>query len=108
MLYPIWQPLPRPPHFPQNRKLDRLLDNYDPEVGYFKLFIWRREARDLQKGLFGSKGVRDVPRGRGARRFKLPGHWVLRLTYYETHGAGEVTAEFLPPTMGVEPPIPPE
>ena len=51
MLYPMWQPLPRPRHFPEDPKLDRLLDSYlDPAIGGFKLGLWRRGARDLRKG----------------------------------------------------------
>ena len=41
----------------------------------------RRNARDLRKGLFGPKGVRDVPKGEGVRTFDLPRGWTLRLTY---------------------------
>jgi hypothetical protein len=34
MLYPIWQPLPRPTHFPQDWRLNRLLaSTYDRGVG---------------------------------------------------------------------------
>ena len=51
MLYPIWQPLPRPRHFPEDPRLDQLLDSYfDPAIGGFKLGLWRRGARDLRKG----------------------------------------------------------
>jgi hypothetical protein len=33
MLYPVWQRLPRPAHFPQDWKLNRLLaSTYDPEL----------------------------------------------------------------------------
>jgi hypothetical protein len=57
MLYPIWQPLPRPSHFPQDPKLDWLLaSNFDPRLDYFELRMFRRNARDLRKGLFGPKG----------------------------------------------------
>ena len=57
MLYPIWQPWPRPRFFPSDADLDRLLDRYDPRVGYLKLSMKRRHARDLRKGLFGPKGL---------------------------------------------------
>jgi hypothetical protein len=106
MLYPIWKPLPRPRHFPEDPRLDRLLADYSLRVGYFKLRMKRRHARDLRKGLFGPQGVLDVPRGRGVRTFELPKGWTLRLTYYETAWAGDVDAEFIPPAMRVEPFIP--
>jgi hypothetical protein len=106
MLYPIWQRLPRPPYFPGSPELDRLLDGYNPNGDYFKLLLWRREARDLRKGLFGPKGLKTVPKSDGVQRFQLPNGWMLRLTYYATHWAGQVTAEFIPPTMRDEPPIP--
>jgi hypothetical protein len=51
MLYPIWTLLPRPRFFPEDPQLDRLLaSNYDPKAGYFKLRMFRRNARDLRKG----------------------------------------------------------
>ena len=59
----------------------------------------RRHARDIRKGLFGPQGVLDVPKGHGVRTFELPKDWTLRLTYYETAWAGDVDAEFFPPTM---------
>jgi hypothetical protein len=104
LLYPIWQPLPRPRFFPENPKLGRLLDsNYDPRVGYFKFRLWRREARDLRKGLFGPKGVRDVPGGAGLRTFDLPNGWTLRLDFDappdDWSEPGNVVAEFIPPAM---------
>ena len=107
MLYPIWTPLPRPVHFPQDPKLDRLLDSYDPEIGRFELQMKRRHARALRKGLFGPKGLRRVPdRDGGSMEFDLPYGWALRLTYYAAGGydfkrrrmkAGDVDAEFIPP-----------
>ena len=107
MLYPIWQPLPRPRHFPEDPKLERLLANYDPEFGYFRLRMKRRNARDLRKGLFGAKGVRNVPQGEGVLRFPLPNGWTLRLTYALPSPeieAGNVVAEFIPPVgMGEHP-----
>src|ERR1700732_5636325 len=88
MLYPIWQPLPRPPHFPQHPQVEQLLDSFDPGFGYFRLSLWRREARDLRKGLFGPKGSRVVPEFSGdlnyydgEMEFDLPNGWLLRLTY---------------------------
>jgi hypothetical protein len=108
MLYPIWTPLPRPPCFPESPELNRLLDRYDPEVGYFKLSLRRREARDLRKGLFGPKGLRVVPRGYGVRQFRLPRGWILRLTYHPACWEGQVTAELIPPTMREWPPLPPQ
>jgi hypothetical protein len=103
MLYPIWQPLPRPPHFPGDPKLDLLLDShFDPKVRYLKLSLWRRQARDLRKGLFGPKGLRDVPKGEGVRTFDLPNGWTLRLTYDappdDWDEPGNIVAEFIPPT----------
>ena len=110
MLYPIWQPLPRPRHFPQDQKLDRLLDSYfDPGLDYFNLPMTRREARDLRKGLFGPKGSRVVPwffgnldEYNGFMEFDLPNGWRLHLTYAPPPSgfkAGMVEAEFIPPTM---------
>jgi hypothetical protein len=110
MFYATWHWLPRPFHFPQDPKLDWLLDSYfDPKIRYLKLSLWRREARDLRKGLFGPKGLKDVPKGKGVRRFDLPNGWTLRLTYRKkAYGwkASDVEAEFIPPTMRDEPPIP--
>jgi len=113
-LYPIWQPLPRPPHFPQDPKLDRLLASYDPEIGRFKLEMKRRHARALRKGVFGPKGLRQVPdRDGGKMEFDLPNGWTLRLTYYaagrynfeKRRGkAGDVDAEFIPPAMRTQRP----
>jgi hypothetical protein len=90
--------------------LDRLLaSNYDPAIGYFKLRLWRREARDLRKGLFGSKGLRDVPKGKGVRNFDLLNGWTLRLTYDvppdDWSEPGNVVAEFIPPTMQPKGPV---
>jgi hypothetical protein len=104
MLYAIWQPLPRPRHFPEDPKLDRLLDShFDPKIPSRKLSLWRRQARDLRKGLFGPKGLRDVPKGKGVRTFDLPNNWTLRLTYGEWPNdwrePGDVVAEFIPPTI---------
>ena len=104
MLYPTWHPYPRPRHFPEDPKLDRLLDsNYDPVIGGFKLRLWRREARDLRKGLFGPKGLRDVPKGEGVRTFDLPRGSTLRLAYDVPPDGwtepGNVIAEFIPPPM---------
>ena len=108
MLYPVWQELPRPYHFPQDPALDRLLaSNYDRGLDGFKLCLWRREARDLRKGLFGPKGSRKVPKftGKhdvhdGVMRFVLPNGWRLVLTYDPppySRIAGSVEAEFFPP-----------
>jgi hypothetical protein len=102
MLYAIWQPLPRPRHFPEDPKLDRLLDShFDPKIRSLKLSLWRRQARDLRKGLFGPKGLRDVPDGSGGvMEFDLPHGWTLRLTYREkAYGwnASDVKAEFISP-----------
>jgi hypothetical protein len=108
ILFPTWHPLPRPPWFPREPKLDRLLaSNYDRGLDGFKLRLWRREARDLRKGLFGPKGSRKVPRFTrdlenydGVMEFVLPNGWRLRLTYgpppYDRE-AGKVGAEFIPP-----------
>ena len=116
MLYPIWLPMPRPPHFPQDTTLDRLLaGGYDPNIGPFKLSLWRREARDLRRGLFGSKGSRVVPKFSrdldeydGVMEFDLPNGWRLRLTYERPPSrirAGNVEAEFIPPAIRAEPRI---
>ena len=91
----------RPQHFPKHPTLERLLATFDPEIGYFRLAMKRRNARDLRKWLFGPQGVRDVPSGHGVRTFELPNGWMLRLTYHETSGnfrePGYVDAEFIPP-----------
>ena len=61
-----------------------------------------REARDLRKGLFGPKGLRNVPKGEGVLTLDLPNGWTLRLTYdVPPDGWSEpsdVVAEFIPPT----------
>jgi hypothetical protein len=119
VLYPTWHPLPRPRFFPSDPDLGRLLDsNYDSRIGYFKLRMKRRHAQGLRKGLFGPKGLRNVPdRSGGAMQFDLPNGWTLRLTYYAAGEydferrrmkAGDVDAEFIPPTMREEVPIPPQ
>jgi hypothetical protein len=108
MLYPIWQWLPRPRWFPDDPAFDRLLNsNYDPRLDGFKLSLRRREARDLRKGIFGPKGSRIVPKFSGdldeydgVMEFILPKGWLLRLTYDPPpwRKAGNVKAEFIPPT----------
>jgi hypothetical protein len=115
MLYPIWHPLPRPRFFPEDPRLDRLLDSYDRTIGYFKLRMFRRNARDLRKGIFGPKGLRQVPdSGGGVLAFDLPKGWTLRLTYHAAGDydferrrlkAGDVEAEFFPPAIRTEPRI---
>jgi len=100
MLYPTWHPLPRPPSFPEDPQLDRLVADYEPTMEGFRLRMKRRNARDLRKGIFGPKGSRDVPdQGGGVMAFELPKGWRLRLTYHETSGmnAGDVDAEFISP-----------
>jgi hypothetical protein len=64
----------------------RCRDRYfEPRLGYFKLKLKRRHARDLRKGLFGPEGLRNVPdRSGGVIEFSLPNGWTLRLTYYAT------------------------
>ena len=88
--------------------LERLLDrNYDPALGPLKLRMKRCHARDLRKGLFGPQGSRNVPDTEtgGVMEFDLPKGWTLRLTYYakgefeRRAKAGDVDAEFIPPTM---------
>jgi hypothetical protein len=98
-------------HFPRHPKLDRLLTNYDPEIGYFKVPMKRRNARALRSSLFGTIGLRkDTPSGYGVRVYPLPSGWTLRLTYYDQpfgwSEAGDVDAEFIPPTMNEWPPPP--
>jgi hypothetical protein len=107
MLFPTWHWLPRPPSFPRDPRLDRLLaSTYDPGMEGFKLSLVRCEARDLRKGLFGPKGSRVVPKFSGdldehdgVMDFVLPKGWRLRLTYDPPpwRKAGKVTAEFIPP-----------
>jgi hypothetical protein len=109
ILFPTWHPLPRPRHFPRDPKVDRLLaSNYDRMLDGFKLCLWRREARDLRKGLFGPKGSRAVPKFSrdlddhdGVMEFDLPNGWRLRVTYERPPSrirAGNVEAEFIPPS----------
>jgi hypothetical protein len=93
MFYPIWLPPPRPRFFPRDPRLDRLVEGYDANLVGFTLRMNRRHARDLRKGIFGPKGLRDVPGRRGGEReFDLPGGWTLRLTYHAAFGfeAGDV------------------
>ena len=102
--------MPRPRYFPEDPKLDQLLhSNYEPRAGYFKLRLWRREARDLRKGLFGPKGLRNVPKGEGVLTLDLPNGWTLRLTYDVPpdgrNEPGDVVAEFIPPTMQTRGPV---
>jgi hypothetical protein len=74
----------QPPNFPQDERLHRLLAaDFDPRLGYFEVPMFRRNARDLRKGLFGPKGLRDVPKDKGVRTFDLPNGWTLRLSYGE-------------------------
>jgi hypothetical protein len=110
MLYPIWKELPRPRFFPDDPQLVSLLDsNYDPALGYFKVRMERRHARDLRKGIFGPEGLRKVPdRSGGVMVLRLPKGWTLRVTYHPAHWAGHVIAEFIPANMGEWPPLPPE
>jgi hypothetical protein len=109
ILYPIWQRLPRPHFFLHDPRLDRLLaSNYDRGCDGFNLSLWRREARDLRKGLFGPRGSRVVPKSSGNRDkhdgvmgFNLPNGWRLRLSYepgpMSRRKPGKVAAEFIPP-----------
>src|ERR1700758_5524331 len=100
MLYATWHPMPRPPHFPEDPTLDQLIETYDPEIGRFSLQMKRRNARDLRKGLFGPKGVKDAPKGEGMRRFDLPKGWCLLITWGPPGSRtkpGNVEAEFIPP-----------
>jgi len=101
----------RPPNFPYDGRLERLLLNYDPGIGYFKLSMKRRNARDLRRELFGPRGLQDVPdEYGGVMKFGLPNGWRLRLTYYEQEydyekchlAAGDVDAEFIPPARREE------
>jgi hypothetical protein len=98
----------RPRSVPMAADSERLLDSYfEPRLGYFKLKLKRRHARDLRKGLFGPEGLRNVPdRSGGVIEFSLPNGWTLRLTYYATGGfdeepsrrkAGNADVEFIPP-----------
>jgi len=105
----------RPPNFPYDGRLERLLLNYDPDIGYFRLSMKRRNARDLRRELIGPRGLKDVPdRYGGEMKFRLPNGWRLRLTYYEQEydhekchlSAGDVDAEFIPPARSEERPNP--
>jgi hypothetical protein len=50
-LHPTWHPVPRPRSFPEDADSERLLDGYfEPRLGYFKLTLKRRHARDFAKG----------------------------------------------------------
>src|ERR1700738_615081 len=94
----------RSANFPEDWRLKRLLRSYDPEIGYFKLKMKRRHARDLRRVLFGSKGLLEGPDGEGrVMKFPPPKGWTLRLTYLEFdedargYPTGDVDAEFIPP-----------
>jgi hypothetical protein len=52
--------------------------------------IKRCEARDLQRALFGSRGLRDVPRETGTRTFELPHGDTLRFDYEPTRTPEEM------------------
>jgi hypothetical protein len=100
----------RSPNFPEDWRLERFLRSNDPEIGYFKLKMKRRNARDLRRVLFGPKGLLEVPDGYGGvMTFRLPNGWTLRLTYLEFdedargYVASDVDAEFIPPTSREEP-----
>jgi hypothetical protein len=41
----------------------------------------RWEARNFRRALFGPEGLRDVPRGKGTRTFRLPSGEPLRFQY---------------------------
>src|SRR5271165_5609787 len=81
-------------------------------------FCIRRNARDLRKGIFGPKGLRQVPdSGGGVMDFNLPKGWTLRLTYHAAGDydferrrmrAADVEAEFIPPRphRGLSSPLP--
>jgi hypothetical protein len=111
--HPITNRDGRPPNFPPDEGLERLFaSNFDPDLGYFELRMQRRHARDLRRELFGSKGLREVPdEYGGVMKFRLPNGWTLRLTYYEQEydyeerhlAAGDVDAEFVPPTTREQP-----
>ena len=72
-------------------------------IGYFELAMKRRNARALRKVLFGPKGLKEVPNGKGTMEFKLCHGWTLRLRYDAKPAgfgkAGMVTAEFTPPSL---------
>jgi hypothetical protein len=116
MFYTIWKLMPRPRHFPDDPRLERLLNsNFDPAVGAFKIRVQRRHARDLRKGLFGPEGGRNVPsKSGGVRTFDLPNGWILRLTYHAVGTytvkwrrltSSDVDAEFIPPTVRADLPV---
>lgn len=100
----INRPIRRPYHFPKHPKLDRLIaSGFDPAIGPFDIPMYRRNARDLRKGLFGPAGLREVPGDKGGEMtFVLPNGWTLRLLY-DRRGygieAGEVLARCIPPTV---------
>ena len=99
----------RPPNFPYNDKLEWLLLTWDPQIGYFKLSMKRRHARALRRHLLGPKGITIAPSDYGVMKFRLDNGWTLRLRYLgfdelaEGYVAGDVDAEFIPPTMRKEP-----
>ena len=115
----IYESAGRRYHLPYHAKLERLLRSFDPEIGPFELSMERRHARDLRIWLFGPTGSRVVPKRRyledydGRMEFDLPNGWLLRFDYAPPAPAyviraSEVDAEFIPPTMREEPPIPPQ
>jgi hypothetical protein len=100
----------RPPNFPYNQKLERLLLTYDPEIGYLELEMKRRHARALRRWLFGPNGVNIVPSDYGVMKFNLSKGWTLRLTFLGHDELAEgyadlgVDAEFIPPASGEKAP----
>jgi hypothetical protein len=111
--HPITNRYGGPSNFPEDERIESLLaSNFEPDIGYFKVLMKRRHARDLRKVFFGPKGSRIVPEFDGNLRyydgemeFELPGGWLLHLTYLPPSPeieAGDVVAEFIPPNRAEE------
>jgi hypothetical protein len=87
-------------HFPYHPTLEELLRTFDPAIGPFRVNMFRRNARDLRKWLYGPDAIGDAPRGSGLGIIALPRGWELVLVYEEPPGpreAGKVIALFRPP-----------
>ena len=86
-------------HFPEDYRLNWLLRTFDPEIGPFKIEVFRRNARDLRKWLEGPSAFFDVPPDEGRRRVELPRGWEVIYCYHTACEleAARVTAHFRPP-----------
>jgi hypothetical protein len=80
MLYAIWQPLPRPRHFPEAGSADRELRSEERPLQAADVPAERARSTE---GAIRPQGAPGLAEGKGVRRFDLPNGWTLRLTYGE-------------------------